>query len=206
MHLAMASDDAPALGSLLAAPGDQGGSNIYLKDLFTDTNGTALDHHTMDIGPGWTILSGTPQIAGNKMAGTTNSDNVAVSDAGHADITLTVVYVHQNDTLPVVVFRRADANHFWIAFFQSGTWQLQEYVNGVYTTRGTGADSLTAGQGYNLQLTLSGASITLYRDGTQMVSYNLASTGLTATLHGPDLAANGSAPTGTFDTFLVTSP
>lgn len=181
-----------------------GEQTALLIDHFTGTNGTALSAHTMDLGSGWTILSGTPQISGNKMAGTSNTDNLAVAEANSADVTIAVSYVHQTNTLPLLMFRRVDGTNYWIVYFLSGTWTLQEHDNSGYTTRATGADTLTAGNTYSLSLVLAGASIALSRDGSQVVAYGSAASGLSATKHGPDLGANGSAPSGNFDDFQVT--
>ena len=63
-------------------------------DTFTDTNGTSLDAHTMDVGSGWTELGSSAwEIQGNRVEKTANNNTTeaAVVECSEADIVAEVV-------------------------------------------------------------------------------------------------------------------
>jgi hypothetical protein len=155
---------------------DMAGPAYALKDIFTDTNGTNLPAHTMDVGAGWTVTTvftgGTFAIQANAAQYTSSGgDAIATADAGKSDSTL------QGDVTPGAaagncgaVVRAQDGNNFWLARWrQSGTNQVQLYErsSGSWTLRGSA--SLTAGsppQAYTISVICSGTSIQATVSGT----------------------------------------
>jgi hypothetical protein len=65
-----------------------------LQDTFTGTSGTAVTSHTMNTGPGWTLIDGTsPFLTGsNALAFNASDVEVVVSDCGHAGGTGTLTF------------------------------------------------------------------------------------------------------------------
>src|SRR5438105_5049422 len=123
---------------LLGAGGAGGGPVVKLKDVFTDTNGTALTAHTMDVGPGWSVSGGTWSITGNKAYQTATTDYVlAHADAGIADGTLTVALNPNNAAFQFgAVVRLTDANNCWyVRWHSDGYLDLQEVNGGTVTQR-----------------------------------------------------------------------
>ena len=145
-----------------------------LKDQFTDTNGVALQSHTMTIGPGWTIGSGTWDISGNTgEKKTTNSTyEVIYADSGQSDVTASLdVQTNGFGNLGVVV-RLQDANNYWVAEHNTAVLHLVQVVAGVRNVRASA--SMSPGANYSISVVCSGTSITASIGAT---SINFTSSG-----------------------------
>jgi hypothetical protein len=109
---------------------------VYLLDNFVDVNGTGLDSHTMDVGPGWTDSDSVFKIESNTcQAQADGTIETASSDAGHADgvASVTLNLEHFDDA--GLCCRYTDENDFiflYIPQFDVGSGlQLWEYQFGL---------------------------------------------------------------------------
>jgi len=179
-----------------------------LSDTFTDSPGTALGSHTMNTGSGWTVPSGAFQVgASNQAVGVTDdTSNIAIADAGQADVTVSVdIFVPPTAQAWGLIFRYVDTSNYWQLAMVNGTLELDEIVAGTPTTRDTevtggSLDSTTV----SFSVVLSGSSITA-TVGAYNLSYS-SSTHATATKFGMlnYLNAAGSYVPAPLDNFLVT--
>ncbi len=76
---------------------------VYLLDYFVDVDGTIIDNHKMDIGPGqvpniygWIASSHTAFIQSNRAQSDNATGGVFAADAGHADMVVQVLASFQN--------------------------------------------------------------------------------------------------------------
>jgi len=146
-----------------------GGAPI-LFDAFTDTNGTLLTAHTMNIGPGWTKMEGganDPQIQSNKLQPMVDGA-VAYTyfvDAADADVIIQCDFV-----FPVVssghhgeiIFRAstlANCFHFILNDSASANVSIVRELSASTVTVDFDTLALTAGTTYTMIVTLSGTSI-----------------------------------------------
>lgn len=182
-----------------SAPG-----TTLLSDHFTDTNGTNLTAHTMDVGAGWTAQVGTITIQSNAaIASGANAEYVA--DAGQSDVTLTCTLLPVGGTAEVAcIFREQDSSNFWAVSGYAGDGKLYLYHNvaGSLTSTDNGAASVTNGVSFVLTVVLSGSSIVIKKDGATIITKTDA-TFQTATKFGLRLWSGTSS---TWDDFLVLSP
>jgi fibronectin type 3 domain-containing protein len=188
-------------GGESSASSTQSVTTPLLKDTFTDSNGTALASHTMDVGSGWTIGSGAVAVQSNKAV--FSATGQAVADAGRADCTLSVKFrCTDTNQYGVIPFRYVDESNFWFLYIDAGNRiRIFEKASGSNTTRATTTISYTANNDYTVTVTLLGASIVATFDGGNGGSYGSAATGLSATKHGIGSDFNAGA---TFDDFQVT--
>ena len=118
-----------------------------LYDTFTDTPGTNLTAHAMNVGPGWTVYQGTFIIGTNNVTTTTNSDDDRfVSNAGQSDVTLTASCVcsytnTSNISTADIFFRVVDAHNGWLCqnFAPSNQFFLYELDTSTYNLRTSGS-------------------------------------------------------------------
>lgn len=182
------------------------GPTTYLQDSFTDTNGTNLNAHIMDVGPGWTIDAGTFDIQSNQGRVTSAGVSVASADASHADVTATVkTTVAGVSDSPSLLIRETDSNNHWIAaIITTSSFDLYEVNGGSFTQRATTLFVATLNQQYTIRAICSGASISCTLDGANNISYGSATFNQTATRFG--IRSNDGAGTNfLWDDFLVTS-
>lgn len=184
-----------------------------LFDTFTDTPGTNLTAHTMNVGPGWTVYQGTFIIGTNSVATATNNDDDRfVSNAGQSDVTLAsdcvCSYTNSgNVSTADIFFRVVDANNGWLLqnFAPSNQFFLYELDSSSYYLRTSASTSTqTSGTAATVGLILNGTSIAASLNGTAALSYS-SSSFQTATNFGGRVSKNGS-PLGfaTWDNYLVT--
>ena len=182
-------------------------------DTFTDTNGVALDAHTMDVGSGWTHQIGTTQIQSNKaVSNVTGSGAVHnTNDVGVANLTIemiaTVYFVDSaNDTSAAILSRYVDANNFWMTRIHTdtNTFDLFENTGGSFTQRDTASVSIDDATTYTLKITPDGDDITALLDGGNELTYT-SSQHNTATLHGFRTVENGTATSPTIDSWTATA-
>ena len=175
-----------------------------VDDAFTDADSTNLSAHT--IYPtntpvtAWTVAVGSAQIQGNRVQGMTNAaDNVVVCDSGVADTTIKAV-VNEGATASDIgiVFRYLDADNYWLLFLghQTGpnVFRIYERTGGVFTQRATAAQTVTTNTDYNLQVVLSGNSMTGTINGGNSINYS-SSVGASRTKHGLYFVPQGSSAT-----------
>jgi hypothetical protein len=199
---------------LLGAGGSGGGGpTVLLKDTFTDADGTTLPSHTMDVGGGWTARFGTFFIQGNAAQG--NSDNDAdqvTADAGHGDFTLTCevtpAYTDTNNwERPGLLFRWtvADTNEFILDVdADGGLVRLFDIQSGVFTVRGSSAQTIASGSTHTAKVVASGTSLTIYWDGASIITYT-SSFNQTATQVGLRLGKLGTSAKCKWDNLQVTT-
>lgn len=183
----------------------------FLKDTFTDTDGTLLTAHTMDFGPGWTKIAGStsePTIQSNKAQSTLDAVNFYsyVSDSGHADCTIKLNFVlgaSDGNHAVGLYFRYLDSSNYWLLFVNGAASNvfLFRHQAGVDNTEASGAVALTSGVQYELSVTLSGNSISCLVNGVPFNATN--SFNNTQTKHGMLFVQFVGANPVTIDDFLA---
>ena len=158
-------------------------------DTFTDPNGTALASHGMDVGPGWTVHSGTWVIwNGGARLSSNTVDAIATVDAGVADVVVGCTMRPHTATnrRPGVIVRFTDSANFWClrARVDIDRWDLDEVAAGVRVTRATHASTIDLGTSYAIAITASGSSIGFAIDGGGPAPYASATHNQGATRHG----------------------
>ena len=147
-------------------------------DSFTDTNGTLLNAHTSDSGPGWTLVSadnnGAIQSNALLANGTANPTVYLYnSTPPTADYSVQAVLLIQSDSGSGVI-GRADAigtTYYQARYLKSlNQWQLFSTVAGASTSLGTYSETVTAGTTRTVKLTMAGTTITLLVDGVSQIS------------------------------------
>jgi hypothetical protein len=184
------------------------GSTTVLQDNFVDTNGTSLAAHTMNVGPGWTISSGTWTIQSNAAENTAGTSTIVTSDSGQSNVTISATV-----TIPTsatgsygLAARYTDTSNQWrigVTLGSSGNFTITEDAAGTVTTRATGSVTINANTAYTVQAVMSGTTITATVNGGNQISYGSASSNQSATKHG--LRSGGSVYS-IYGSFLVTNP
>lgn len=195
--------------------------STLLSDTFTDTNGTLLTAHTMDVGGGWTqdgTATGAMTIQSNQcFPEATGVQGVVHADAGATDYTATMdLIIASGFTADFqvnqgFVFRYVDADHYWLArvtgsINSAQTLDIYENNSG-FTLQAQQGFTVNpwAGHTYGLTLVVSGTTATLTMAGVDDVTYGSMGTSLSATrvgLWSRDFDAAGEL---SLDTFLVTA-
>lgn len=162
-------------------PAGAGGSAYLLRDTFTDTAGTALTAHTMNVGDGWTGVGGqVAEVAtGNRVRVTTGGAayEAVLADAGAADATLLFEVDNRGTGNWQAVCGRvnpADASGWFL--FVKGTGdavELYESTGAAYTSRGSAA--LPTYGPCPLTLEFSGTTITVKSGDETLLTYGSAS-------------------------------
>jgi hypothetical protein len=154
-------------------------------DTFTGTAGSSVIPKALDDGGNWTLRTGSEAAPiftnGNRIRqnGDQGFDIYSPSSMGTADYSVEIdIYVASTATTfwPGVYGRllasniNNASNTGYLAQYGAGNWELYSKVNGTATLIGSYSQSLTAGQTYNLRLTMVGSSIMLWVDGVARVS------------------------------------
>lgn len=153
-----------------------------------------------DTGQAWTALVGTWGITSNQAynpVGGGDNQCTAVVDAGVSDCTVQVTKPNSHDA--GFVFRVVDANNY-LMFTEAGV--LYKRVGGGFTSIATCA---VGSDGDVLAAVLSGTSVIVKRNGTQIVSVT-ESTHQSATKHGLRNYFPSFGASELFDDFTVTVP
>lgn len=155
-------------------------TGLALSDLFTDTNGTAITAHTMNVGPGWTLVEGgsfVPVIQSNKLQ--TQIDAaiayMCVSDSGIANQAATGTFTFAGWTggthFCELILRYSDINNyikFSCGALATDPMRIEKWVAGVMTTIAGSPITLTplvpylyvaTANGNNLSFTVNGITI-----------------------------------------------
>lgn len=172
---------------LLGAGGGAAAPVTLLSDTFTDTNGVLLANHTMDLGPGWTVLEGTSAnmtIDSNQAKCVTSNPGTIVADAGDADVTLYYSGYFASGEAVGGIVRATDADNYWLADVGTGNVILYEKNAGGFTNRAAHGAGVSASVYHEVVITAIGQTITVTVDGTISIQYASASFQATATKHG----------------------
>jgi hypothetical protein len=194
--------------------------NTVVSDTFTDTNGTDLASHTMNVGTGWTDLSGTHFIQSNAAqpntlvsgkafatfiplsAGATGSP---ISD-GVYTLSMTPTGILNNEFLPGMVLRISNTTNYLI--FQldgvAGTARLSSVVAGVSTSLGVSTVTIVAGTSYSCVITLFGPNITFAVNAETPIAV-VSSVNQTIAKFGIRSSEIGTASACVFDTLTFTT-
>lgn len=154
----------PNLGNPLS--GDLGASAVttYLLDTFTDTNGTVLTSHTMDIGPGWTNDSAFFDIQGNATREQFGTAGCVYSNAGVAS---GVYRVTVSAAGGFMALRVTDSNNMIFAVnSNSTTLTLTRREAGADTVIISNASLSTISYPATFVITISGNNFTVLEQGT----------------------------------------
>lgn len=147
-------------------------SGPLLSDTFTDPDMTTLQSHTMNVGPGWTVVSNGFTISSNVLHAV-GSPSVAFCDAGIADLTVsaTLTTVTGSSNNVGIIVRYQDVNNYWL-FWQtlSSGWVLYDCNGGAFTERAAGGSS-SADTAYVCSVVTSGNNFTGKVDGVTVVAY-----------------------------------
>lgn len=188
--------------------------SVLILDNFTDTNGTALESHT--IAPTntpaatWSVLIGAAgqlTISSNRVVSSGAAGNYTdVCDSGASDCTIKATVQCVGATAEAgIAFRVQDASNFWYATGYAGDGHSYLYkVSAGSTTNPTssaGSMGVTSGVDFTLEVDLSGSSITVKVNGTTAYTFTDSSFS-TATKHG--LRSNSSSAN-QWDAFEVDS-
>lgn len=149
---------------------------IALSDTFTDADGTSLSAHTMNVGSGWTLHSGTWTIQSNHAESELVDGRIATAAGGISDGVLTCDIAPYDSgataSLVGVVFRYVDTSNFWLVQADSrlDTLTLFRNLAGSFTSQGTSAPVMSSLTSYALSITLSGTSIVVTLNGANTIS------------------------------------
>lgn len=142
---------------------------FYLRDTFTDTNGTSLAAHTMDVGAGWTVHAGTWDVQSGAARDSSALNGLVSAEAGAADGTASLTLAEAAAANGGIVFRLQDANNYWL-WTAAGT--LYEVNAGAFTVRASAFHSPVAGD--VIGVTTAGEDIQCLMNGVAVVEYSSA--------------------------------
>lgn len=165
-------------------------SMYLLRDTFTDSDGTALASHTMDVGGGWSYDKGAYQISGGVAGATADGGTLpkaALAGAGVSDydVSADCVSTRTTDRWGGIAVRGTDRSNCWVARFYAyaSTLAIFEVSGGAFTLRASSAYSPASGA-RRLRLVCVGASLTASVDGSASTNYASAKFNQSATLCG----------------------
>lgn len=192
----------------MAASATFTGAAPLLQDTFTDTNGTNLTSHTMDVGGGWTSHNGGAWEIQSNRGRTTSSvlSNYISADAGDADVEVTCTVNFGSSSEHVGLCARVTNG--------SNGWEIYGRVNdddvvivennaGVRTVRASGAQTFAASTDYAMKVTCNGNTITAYINDVQICQYASATHNNTATRFGLMVHNAGGSDEARWDDFEV---
>lgn len=183
--------------------GAKKGANTVVSDSFNRANGAI---GTADTGQTWTDEGGSWTIASDVVGATVAQTNIGtqsvVIDAGVSDCTVTVKFSTYS-TAMFLPFRLTDANNL-LAFYLSGTntARILKFASATQTTLFTTTTNTNIASGDIYSVTLSGSSVALRQNGSQLGTTQTITFNQTATKHG--MGTNTTV--GKFDNFTVTAP
>lgn len=178
--------DMSVLGMAMNSRFISGAPAHLLYDTFTDTNGTGLASHTMDIGSGWTVDAGTITINSNK-ARTGSAPGTATADAGASDIIGSVVINATSDLGGAgFAIRHSNTSNYWIPWvdYNGSTIDLYEVNGGSASIRATRSFNPAASTDYTIRVQCYGQIIVATIDGANYLVYPVAALNETNTRFG----------------------
>jgi len=196
------------------SPLPSSGPTTLASDTFTDTNSTALNAHTMDVGSGWTHRLGTLQIQSNTATVNTYSSDLAhaTTDVGAADGVIDVDVTSFNDgggvSTAIPTWRYVDDSNFWFqqVLVVTDAIEMYEKTGGSNTLRDSASVTINSGTSYAIKMTLAGNVMTTTLDDANELTYTSASHN-TATDHGIFAAqtSTGTPSAPIFDNWIATT-
>jgi lysophospholipase L1-like esterase len=153
------------------------------NDLFTDTNGTALESHTADSGATWTKHSasaGGATINSNKVSGVSNATlalyySSVIPASADYDVQADITFTTAASALSGIA-GRIDPSAATLYFFRysgatgSGQYQLYKTVAGTSTLIGSYNAAESNGVTRTLRLSMYGSVISAWIDGVQRIA------------------------------------
>lgn len=182
--------------------------HMLVYDSFVDPNGTSLDAHTPDTAPAgsaWIEAAGDWSIQTNQAQRDTVAAGsaFAIVDAGESDVIISVVIksIVASDNAGIA-FRYEGVNDWLIAYIDNGTnvVRIIKRDPGLSIVATSGPVTITDGNDYVMEVTLSGDSIKVSLDGLQVLDVN-DSHNQTITSHGLYCERQNAR----FDAFQVTT-
>lgn len=178
---------------------------VLLRDDFTGANGSRLG--PMQFGQPWSYNPGSWLVENGQAVCVDPSALPIYADAGKADVTITCVIVQGTTQQKAngLCFRLADNHNFWaIETYADGSVVLLETVDQSSGVRASAPNVVTPGVPCAFKVILSGPTVTVFANGTQIIQYTGMATGLQVTRCG--LYVNYQTVTGSWGKFLVTAP
>lgn len=153
-----------------------GGATYVVNDTFTGTDGTLIQNHTGETGATWTKETGANDatIINNRFVSYVNDwtlyhpSGIPASANYSVEADLYAASVTPGFSGGVICRGDGSANNFYRARYSTdtGSWELSKYTSGN-TILGQYFATLTVGNTYNVKLSCSGSTITMYIDGVQ---------------------------------------
>ena len=173
-----------------------------LYDTFTDTDGTELESHTMDSGPGWTQHLGLFEINSNQAehVNPTATSCRAYAATSLSDVRVTAVAStalnFSGASAPGVLLRASNGDNNWLLRIDrfNDTLRIFDRIATAHTARASTSFTASQGTEYTLEATANGTTLKLTVDGTT-VTYGAATFNQTATSHGLISTQNGTVTT-----------
>lgn len=181
------------------------GSVTKLLDNFHDTNGTPLESHTMDTGPGWNKAGSVAQIQSNVLVGiAANTDPIYVADASVTAGTLTADIVLDTSDSQVNLYvgtnNAGSSAVGYIVICYPVVGAIDFYQSGIVLHQ---AHSFSAGA-QTWKAVLTATDLTFYIDGVQVMTSPVAAA--VGTYFGLEMYHPGGIPGTTWSSFKTTSP
>lgn len=184
------------------------GATVILLDNFVDTNGTALESHTMDVGPGWVKDSSSAEIQSNLLVGVSGqTDPLYVSNAPVAVGTLTAaINLNVTDSqvnlyLGTNVSGGAAAGYIVICYPVAGMIQIFRSGEGVGGVVAQETVSFSSGV-QNWKAVLTATNLTFFIDGSQKITATVNA--VSGTYFGWEMFHPAATPLTTWSQFKLT--
>lgn len=117
---------------------------VFVSDTFTDSDATALQDHTPEVGGGWTVRSGITDITIQSNAAESSGSSAiytcdATPGAADYDIGVDVLNVDSLFQSVRIYARFQDTNNFYrYTTGHNSNWQIRKKVAGVWTVLDSG--------------------------------------------------------------------
>jgi len=177
----------PRLAYQLSLP-----SHTLIDDELVDTNGTALESHTISPtnvpASSWVSDLGAMEIQSNEVVQTSSAYGVYTVDAGIADAIVKVRLSYggsAHDSYGGITFRTTDyLNRWFIGQYDASHLALMKFEAGSFAVVQSAVWGNSQGVDYELSVKLEGDKITAYVDGVQILEETGTTFNVTETKHG----------------------
>ena len=154
--------DISITGPCVIPPPPPPGPTVYLYDTFSDSNGTPLVDHVMNIGPGWSITNSSFEIQSNSAVDSIEtSQGVVAANAGVANATMSCALTNPSDG--GLVFRLLDDENYLLVRIASSEVDVYSCVANSFTELLTITYSWTGS--HTIGFVAEGSSVEVYIDG-----------------------------------------
>jgi hypothetical protein len=163
---------------------------VLLKDTFAEANGTPIDKHTMDVGAGWNVLSGSWVIQNHQLNLTDTGAHVdaIVADAARSDVGVSLNFTTANQAATGnvgIVLRAQDNQNYWLVALRNNQLTIFLMRAGRLTAMtGPVTVPISPNAAYTMRAVASGPNITCFINGVEYLQYTGATFLQTATKHG----------------------